>query len=495
MPEMENIAAPAASQASSHFALEPVSGAVLHEIATSTKHELARKGPIRTGCREIDEDVLINGLERGCVVGVSAEEVNFGLLLAMQTIAHSLVSGQSIRRAAIVTTLAAPVLLPMLRDIIKAQVEARWGQNHPEVNAQVRWCLEHISISRVFDIEGLCEVLDELEVVSPAASPNEPPPRKLGAAGRTEPESSPLSSPLSSPPPSSPITALPSPRTERSEIRDSEDEDEDDLSSSPPVVYVPPTPPVATAEARNQEEVTAQKIPVEDLSTTLPDIVLVTHFSNLLSTLFAQRERSSAHTTLQLLSCHLRYLSRSSGSLFLLLNSTTSTPAVKLPSAPPPGAQQSASRPLDPSLRSIFNPPPPSHVGYSQIPTRRNKPSFGLTFTQFLDLHLLSTQVPRSKADAEALFAPMEATSGTGRVRYAWAVEVLLDENGSWAEANGRGTIINRERRWGAVEVRTGGFIIGDAFMDQRGSSGVNKGFTTTKAFVRLAAGFGGPRV
>ncbi|EMR69658.1 putative fasciclin domain family protein [Eutypa lata UCREL1] len=156
---------------------------------------------MRTGCREIDEEALLSaGFERGCVVGVSAEDVDFGVLIGLQTIAHSLVSHgagnddndkdkdvnpRSGRpRAAIITTLAVTAILPLLRDVIKAQVLSKLGPTAAlpgAVGAEVRACLECISISQVFDIEGLWEVITELEM--PPSPPEQPVDREAGGGG------------------------------------------------------------------------------------------------------------------------------------------------------------------------------------------------------------------------------------------------------------------------------------------------------------------------
>lgn len=79
---MDQALPPQPSQASSHFQLEPVSGATLFEQETRRRDALARRGRCVTGCRELDEQVLLGGFERGCVVGVSAEEEDVGLLVS-----------------------------------------------------------------------------------------------------------------------------------------------------------------------------------------------------------------------------------------------------------------------------------------------------------------------------------------------------------------------------------------------------------------------------
>lgn len=75
-------ALPPPSQASSHFQLEPVSGATLFEQEARRRDALTRRGRCRTGCRELDDEVLLGGFERGCVVGVSAEEEEVALLVS-----------------------------------------------------------------------------------------------------------------------------------------------------------------------------------------------------------------------------------------------------------------------------------------------------------------------------------------------------------------------------------------------------------------------------
>ncbi|ETS85000.1 hypothetical protein PFICI_03025 [Pestalotiopsis fici W106-1] len=516
---------PPVSQVSSHFQIEPISGSTLCNLEDARRHQINRRGTLRTGCTEIDEQVLVDGFERGAVVGISAEEIDFGLVLSLQTIAHDVVHGRhgapALSRAAIITTLAPQAILPTLRDIVKSQVQRKLGTGHANVNAQVRGCLERISVSRVFDIEGLWEVLSELELESPAFLPEmnteaireeEEEEESDAAAAPQEPESSPLSS-LGS----TPDYELPPPSMEqvrRTEVMDSEDEG--DLSSISPPSSSPAAPlePAAEKAASPKPVPVTESTPVHDhapeANDRIPGAIVITHFSTLLGTLFAQRDKSSAHTTLQLFSSHLRYLARSSESLIMLLNTTTNSPhnpvssttvastgAAPLPSDGAPGKRSSAAeRPMDPTLRSIFNPPPPSHGGYgagSIALSKKNKPSFGLTFSQFLDLHLLCTRLPKTRADAEAVFAPTTAgaavaagdytITGSGKSRYGWVVEVLLDESGFWSSSGKR---IDREQRWGAVDVQDGIRIVDTFEKVQRPPN--------TEMF-RLAAGFGGRRV
>lgn len=63
--------------------LVPVSGAALYAREIERREELRERGVVSTGCSEIDDALLLGGgFERGCVVGVSAEELDFGILVS-----------------------------------------------------------------------------------------------------------------------------------------------------------------------------------------------------------------------------------------------------------------------------------------------------------------------------------------------------------------------------------------------------------------------------
>ncbi|KAI0521585.1 hypothetical protein F5B22DRAFT_544122 [Xylaria bambusicola] len=568
----------------------PVSGATLYAREIGRRRELRSRGVVSTGCSEIDDTLLLGGgFERGCVVGVSAEEVDFGVLLGLQTIARALVfegrdasvplpCDERNQRATIITTLPATTILPTLRDIVRYQVQVKLGPRHTGIDAELRRCLEAISISRIFDIEGLWEVLRELDVTqdktrspcneagneeamsphvsdgnreekgvseleSPAASSISENIEEGDSADKgleqadadcnTVIPTEPLQEPQTYSPPER-ITELPPlrigpelrPPVRKTEILDSEDEEPLSSSplSSPPSTAAPespsqseeqqPQPPVDTEPPSNasspdpeREEIRqtpefSKPIPTEPSPHPIPDLILITHFSALLTTLFTQSDKPSAHTNLHLLSSHLRHLAREAGSLIMLLNTTTSPPAAKSTTTstttttttpdmnnnpiPPP----THTRPLDPTLRSIFNPPHVQSGGPSSYSAaRRNKPAFGATFAQFLDAHLLCARIPRSRDDAEMVVALGEGGEG------AWVVEMLLDEGLFWdwgGEGEGEGVPrrVNREQRWAAVDVR-GRVVVVNAFASAsvRGAGGVDRGP------VRLAAGAEGLRL
>lgn len=520
-------------------------------------------------------------------------------------------------------------------------MQIKLGSSNPGVDAELRRTLEAISISRIFDIEGLWEVLRELgeaevetgshhdhktseEIPSrrvPDADQEEeslPVPVREGegatrsparekkevraktALEKTGTEYQDLIPSGASPKPTASlprrITELPplrirselQPLLRKSEILDSEDEEplsSSPLSSPPPSTVArestsppqeyPQSPadtdskptlsptPAAPEESPGELKAAPSSPPPEDprKPASIPSMILITHFSSLLTTLFTHTDKTTAHTRLQLLASYLHDLARSAAAddpLIMILNSTTSpspdastskststsTSTSTVPGPPQDPRDARHQRPLDPTLRSIFNPAPRLRgVGYDHgyghgypygaagaaTTTRRNKPSFGATFAQFLDLHLLCTPVPRTRDDAEVAVA-LGAGASAEDVRYVWVVEVLLDEVGFWEwgvvkgkegereqgkkKGKGKGgeergkddddddaenvvlpTRVNREQRWAALDVRDHVRVV-DAFA--AGGGGAASGSASLgvrRGPVRVAAGFGGPRV
>lgn len=428
----------------------------------------------------------------------------------------------------IVTTQPVAGVLVVLRDAIRRQLEEQ-GLEGEEMKRHVRGCLERVSVSRVFDLEGLWEVLEDLD----SAAEQKDKPRAADPVIAPLKDPSPEGIPLEAGPEASPELGetgrqkdeqassrllLPALRPARSEVADSEDEEELSSASSSPLSSPPASSPrEVTASQAGETAVSQQGSPArphpqphpqqqpqaappssntQASESTLPDIIAITHFSALLTTLFTHHEKKSAHTSLQLLSSHLRYLSRNlpSDPLILILNSTASSTSSTTEAGNPHAGSaivpRRSEKPLDHTLRSIFNPPPLAVPGYRHgAASRRNKPSFGLVFTQLLDMHLLCTRIPRDTEDAERLYAPQPASDGA-EVRYVWAVEVLLDEVGVWETqderkgAGGNKPPRSREQRWGVVDV-VGGRVT-NAFEPEP---------PRLYADIRLAAGFGGPRV
>ncbi|CEI60933.1 unnamed protein product [Fusarium venenatum] len=412
------------SQANSHFPLEPIPASVLAEKEAHRRDAVALLGSCKTGCVVVDEDVLLGGFDRASIVGVSAEDEELGVQvrktqsqgnasekailliflvykLGLQTLAHSLCEG-TVTNGLLITPKPTSVMLTGLRDAIKAELQKRAGTE--DIKARLRECLDKVLLSRVFDLDGLWEVLADLDRSAPveeeAVSLHQEKETQKQVATEAQVE----------------------------EIQDSQDEDDEAFS------------PIQQA---SQPPLQEEKLPSE--AAQHPEVIVMTHFSSLLTSLFAHRERSAARTSLQLLGSHLRDLSRNlpSNPLILLLNSTSSSfsgPASTTTATSP--AKQAF---IDPTLRSIFN--PPSATGYS---SRRTKPNFGLSFTQLLDLHILCTRIPKKRTVAELVVQPRSGEEA----KMVWAVEVLLDEMGVWESK--MGARAGREQRWTVIDVVKG---------------------------------------
>ncbi|KAF9780397.1 hypothetical protein IL306_000246 [Fusarium sp. DS 682] len=334
----------------------------------------------------------------------------------------------------LITPKPASVMLAGLRNAVKAELEAR-GSTKDDIKAELRQCLEKVMLSCVFDLNGLWEALADLDCQLAEEKDNTQQEQEVEKSQHETTE-------------------------QFAEIQDSQDDDDEAFS------------PIQQALHSRSEQPSSKTPPQR------PELIVITHFSSLLTSLFFHREKSAAHAALQLLNSHLRDLARNlpSKPLILLLNSTSSAssgPVLATTTATSPAKQSQ----VDSTLRSIFNPPP--STGYS---ARRTKPNFGLIFTQLLDLHVLCTKIPETKQDAEGA---VQQRIG-GEVKMVWVVEVLLDETGVWEGIIG--ARLSREQRWTVVNLERG--RIQKAMEEKEPEAKV-----PNTSDVRLAGGFGGRRV
>ncbi|KAK4211713.1 hypothetical protein QBC37DRAFT_289577 [Rhypophila decipiens] len=462
--------------------------------------ELARRvrfkpgtGNILTGCKEIDEYVLLGGFERGSVVGLSCEDDEVGLLIGLQTASHLLVTAllgndgrdTNYPKVTIITMSPLNVLVPKLRQILVNQL-ATFPAGLQNINGNVKRCLEQISISMVFDIEGLQEVLGEIRDSEDEDDDCEDQVVQ-GPIVRSESSSSPLSDPpdhledlFENEAAVPAIEAVP-----EIEALDTRTEPPKTDSKPPPPPPLPPTPKVLVDKP--------------------PDLILITHMTSLMNALFTARDKPAFHETMASLSSQLRQVTTRPTSsnhsffpssddivhvsrppLVILLNSTT----MSYPSRFIDIADVNNNKPEMTALKSIFQ-----HDQPGSSSKKKTKPSFGMVFSQLLHLHLLCTRVPRkqqygTKKDTAAGDGGPYATTQHGSVggissshRFTWAVEVLLDGVGVYGfehvddddvgetseYKDGRpGTGLQeedrmrirrrcREQRWAAVEVDEGG--------------------------------------
>ncbi|KAG5977224.1 hypothetical protein E4U56_000189 [Claviceps arundinis] len=417
--------------------LPPLPAHILAAQEVRRRNALRERGPCRSGCGDLDSHVLRGGgFERGCVVGVSAEEEGVGMALGLQVLSRELLDRPD-SRALIITPRPAAEVLRSLRESLVAQ--QRQQQQQTGGGCSLGHCLERVMLSCVFDMDGLWEVLSDLSDAEADAEPDDS--HKEGQRHEMQRQTQ--------------------TKGKGKEIQDSQDEEET-LS----------TPLDDTATTNNNNNDTTNTTTTITTNTT-PSFILITHFSTLLSGLFAQRERQAAHSTVSLLSARLNYLSRNlpPNPLIMILNSVTESPGTT-PARPhqtrtrtrtrngiqadakPTKTKLTPSTALDSSLQSIFSAPPPLDIlGYhytGNLP-RRLKPSFGLVFTQLLDLHLLCSQVARTRAH-DALPGLQDREGDAGGV--VTVVEVLMDEMGVWQGR--RGVRPRREQRWTAVDVVKG---------------------------------------
>ncbi|PTD05029.1 hypothetical protein FCULG_00002452 [Fusarium culmorum] len=387
---------PPPPQASPHFPLEPIPASVLARKEANRRDAVALLGSYKTGCAVVDENVLLGGFDRASIVGVSAEDEELGVQLGFQTLAHSLCEG-TVTNGLLITPKPASVMLTGLRDAIKAELQKRG--HTADIKTRLRECLDKVMLSRVFDLDGLWEVLQDLDGSLQVEKEDVVLPRQEKETQKQD-----------------------ATEAQAEEIQDSQDDDDEAFS------------PLRQA---SQPPLQDEKLPSQ--TTPHPEFIVMTHFSSLLTSLFAHREKSAARTALQLLGSHLRDLSHNlpSNPLILLLNSTSSSfsgPASTITSTSP--AKQAF---VDPTLRSIFN--PPSAIGYS---SRRTKPNFATGFAHFVH------QDPQNEERCRV----GSPTALWEEAKMVWVVEVLLDEMGVWEGKMGART--GREQRWAAIDIVKG---------------------------------------
>lgn len=327
----------------------------------------------------------------------------------------------SLSAAGIVRLLSAVTISQLASDQKTASSDIRTAED----------CLRRVMVSRVFDIDGIWQLFAELDAKGRSNSVNSPATRTHAEEDGTQ------------------------------EIQDSEDEDfslsnkykdKDHMQASDA-----PNAPDG-GEDRSSEHPASQSTTLS--SGAIPDFILICGFSSLLTSLFAQRQRDAAHSSLSLFSAQLRFLARSlpSRPLIILLNSTTleqeavqsSMYALNEPSLVS-DSRTKQQRGLDPTLNSIFNPPPTYMACGRRL--RQRKPKFGLIFSQLLDVHLLCSQLPSAKEDAESALAQTQTNSHMSSLRQDTIIEVLFDSIGKWQPGHGHK---HREQLWVAVDSSNG---------------------------------------
>ncbi|KAB8294752.1 hypothetical protein EYC80_006714 [Monilinia laxa] len=406
---------------------------------------------IKTGCLEIDNYVLCGGknepdggFERGVVVGLSAADGNESLggrLISLNLIASVLLkhvdlvnairnpqnkSRNTVKPKVMVIDTTGSFSLPLLVKVLRSRIfkmrhETRNrndasenldnfnNSDEIEIQKQVNAMLGLVGISRVFNIEGLWEVLSEMGRTDSwlnnngggqEISTNIPPKEVAYGERRAEP-----------------LHKLPD------EIGDSEDEDIDLLTP----------PPVETASHISNE--------VE----TNPEILIIDNMHYLISHLFTHSEKTSAHNLLCLLSRTLHTLTHTQNILTILHNSTIST-KINF-------TKHGTRQPPPPAIQSVFT-------------STAQKPSLGRIFDEFLDLHVMVSKVPKLREDAEVLYGQDENLQN--EVSHCLVFEVLRDECPVLGKDRALGRRFgDREQRWGLFEIGIEGTSLVDAFQSE----------------------------
>ena len=205
--------------------------------------------------------------------------------------------------------------------------------------------------------------------------------------------------------------------------------------------------------------------------TLLPTIILISQMAALLNGYFASHDKNVAHTVVAGIGFRLRQIARSLSStpLILLPNSTTNI-NININTTVMESRQMCTD-----TLLSIFNTPPSTTAAAAALSEIRcPRPSFGRIFDQLVDMHLLCSRIPRTIADAVAVFDAQgrRRESIGSSVGVVWVVEVLRDGGGAWigsgvdgdghGHGHGAGERMFRHQRWGVVNVQDG--VVVDAF-------------------------------
>ncbi|CAG8958036.1 hypothetical protein HYFRA_00000380, partial [Hymenoscyphus fraxineus] len=354
---------------------------------------------VSTGCEVLDtlfdggESVERGrGVERGSVVGVSAEGRE-GVLLSLNLlvsllIPHLLTSKTHPPIAQIIDTTGS-FPLPLLAQVLHARISSHLSLQSPsesssateqELHTHVQRALERISISRVFDIAGLWEVLREI---------NDPPP--------TPPTPTPPAAGQSSPDWGSNLSSASAP------VDDDEKENEkEDVPSK-------------SFSTGNEGEKPGEEEGIQ--------ILIIHTLTPLINDLLARREKSEAHTLLTTLSTTLHTLTKTTNILTLLHNTTVPTSSSSSSSS---SIQPLFPTPLKPALGQIFTPFPTLHILFSTLPLTRRDAE--ILYSSSDHTHPLPHNPhPKTTSHSNPTPAPDETTKQEEEIKYCFVLEILQD--------------------------------------------------------------------
>lgn len=322
-------------------------------------------------------------------------------------------------------------------------------ENEADIEGEVQRCLEMVAISRVFDIEGLWEVLGE-----------------VGRNGTLEDEV----------------------KNILENISEAHARTGNQSSQKPPEII------------DSEEELTPEEAPPprHQKESSGVELIVIDNMTHIISELLSRREKSEAHTLLNLLSITLHTLTQTSNILTLIHNTTVPSKASSTPAHPTTASTSTSSRPRQPQIQT------PSSI----FPSNTTKPALGKIFTQFPALHLFISKLAKGRGDAELLYGgggqDEDSVSGQqGAVNYCYVVEVLKDETPNLGPENEKkkGKKFGwREQRWTAVETTADGTGFVGAFQVKGDMGGMGLGRETIGGLrgvgnVAKIYGFGGRKV
>ncbi|OBT79975.1 hypothetical protein VF21_01660 [Pseudogymnoascus sp. 05NY08] len=464
---------------------------------------------LRTGVGDIDSYLLAGGIQRGCVVGVSSgyggsrregyarpgdAEGDTGRLITLHILAKSLLERPHSHASIIDSTGSFPLVL--LAGVVRWCVErgvgsgsgvggegggggagGEGGRRKGEgeggkrgVEEKVNAVLERVAVTRVFDIEGLWEVLGEVDggATRGADRRDEAKEASMGEGGKAENRGVDEEGGGGD---EQPMEVLPTAAGMR-EIMDSEEEDDDDdLATQRPPNPVPQNPQKKPSLNTNNHK------PLAPGTHPTTEIILLDNLTTLTTTLFSHTSPPLAHRLLSQLSRTLTTISRSSSITIFLLNTLVRK------STKTAGNQEQQRKKEQDKQHSVF-------AGMTATP------SWGGVFDGFVDLHLMCFAVPWGREDAEGVFGVehqdgedgdgedgeydgrakregmgrQEERGKGGDIKFANVIEVLKDECPQlerWEGVSGgerprRG--VDREKRWASFGVVVGVGLVDEVF-------------------------------
>ncbi|OBT90146.1 hypothetical protein VE02_00944 [Pseudogymnoascus sp. 03VT05] len=499
----------------------PVSASTLLSRLRRTQTDPSTNLPLprlRTGVADIDSYLLAGGIQRGCVVGVSSgyggsrregytrpgdAEGDTGRLITLHILARSLLERPHSHVSIIDSTGSFPLVV--LAGVVRWCVERGVGSGSDVgggggaggegggaggvggqggkggkmgVEEKVNAVLERVGVTRVFDIEGLWEVLGEVGGGAGVGNANAASVGEEGDAvagdGEGEKEGGGGDGP--------PEEVLKSAGTR--EIMDSEDDDDDDNDLATqripnPVPQNPHKKPSLDTNTNTHHHKPAA--PAAPFTHPTTEIILLDNLTTLTTTLFSHTSPPLAHRLLSQLSLTLSTLAHSSSVTIFLLNTL-----VRKSTKTAAGNQEQQRKKEQDKQRSVF-------AGMTATP------SWGGVFDGFVELHLMCFALPGGREDAEGVFGVEhqdgqdgqdgededgeddegakgegvgrpEGRGKEGDIRFANVIEVLKDECPQlerWEGVSGGGRPrrgLDREKRWASFGVVGGVGLVDEVF-------------------------------